>query len=76
METIEERAREFVDSISATNTLTSVLEVYKHSATDQREIDIKKACEWIVQNTYNFFYCNADDLLKFVIEFKKAMEVE
>lgn len=43
--TIEERAHEFVDSISATNTLMSVFEVYKHSAEEQRKIDIEKACE-------------------------------
>lgn len=42
---------------------------YCKGATEQREIDITKACEWILRNWWNY-----GNRHQFVQDFRKAME--
>lgn len=91
--TIEERANAFVSSIrkgfckqvteaaekTATDTLTAVLKVYKHSADEQRKIDIEKACEWLEVHSYEFIelvslHGVGADCSQIIKQFKKALE--
>lgn len=73
--TIEERA----ENIYKGNTIEQ--DAYVKGATDQREIDIKKACEWLKENVEKYLY-NIRDFEdytptcggKLFTDFKKAME--
>lgn len=65
-----ERAKEFSIMFSDNLAYQKQLEVgYLNGATEQRKIDVEKACEWLRENVRPYY--------KFSIEsFRKAMESE
>ena len=83
MKTIAERAREYAkneDLVQGTDGFEYCLRDYIKGATEQKVIDIDKACEWIKENFEYYVdvevssYYTYDD--KFVDDFRKAMEDE
>ena len=83
MKTIAERAREYAeneDLVQGTDGYEYCLRDYIKGATEQKVIDIDKACEWIKENFEYYvdvevssYYTYGD---KFVDDFRKAMEDE
>ena len=83
MKTIAERAREYAeneDLVQGTDGYEYCLRDYIKGATEQKAIDIEKACEWIKENFEYYvdvevssYYTYGD---KFVDDFRKAMEDE
>ena len=81
MKTIAERAREYAeneDLVHGTDGYEYCLRDYIKGATEQKVIDIDKACEWIKENFEYYvdvevssYYTYGD---KFVDDFRKAME--
>ena len=81
MKTIAERAREYAeneDLVQGTDGYEYCLRDYIKGATEQKVIDIDKACEWIKENFEYYvdvevssYYTYGD---KFVDDFRKAME--
>lgn len=76
MKTIEEIAKELVKRILFAYTdgenLENMCKVAESYLTEQRQIDIDKACEWLLsQNLIS--RCIVDDVA-FVKRFKKALE--
>lgn len=85
--TIEQRAEEFAEKYSYTNTSQNVDMKcgYIKGATDQHKIDIEKACEWIRRNTeqrtdsYGSIWVESnryETQEEFIERFKQAMEEE
>ena len=81
MKTIAERAREYAeneDLVQGTDGYEYCLRDYIKGATEQKAIDIEKACEWIKKNFEYYVdvevssYYTYED--KFVDDFRKAME--
>lgn len=81
MKTIAERAREYAeneDLVYGTDGYEYCLRDYIKGATEQKVIDIDKACEWIKKNFEYYVdvevssYYTYED--KFVDDFRKAME--
>lgn len=79
--TINERAMEFAKEMQCSNS-SLVAHAYYCGATDQLNIDIEKACEWIRQ-TYMDDYAEDDchnsvrfDTETFLEDFTKAMKGE
>lgn len=77
MKEIEERAKKFADEF-ATGDAALIVDIihkvaeesYIKGATDQQNIDIEKACEWLKANTHSF---RSDEFLE---DFVKAMKGE
>lgn len=71
MRTIEERAEEFAQGEYYHDSYERDIIAfgYYHGATEQREIDIEKACEWLKANTYTF---RSDEFLKQLVEAMKG----
>ena len=72
--TIEERAQSNANEyclIKHTDSWYIRYAAYRDGATEQREIDIDKACEWLEDEL-----CHYDDIngIAFVERFRKAME--
>lgn len=85
MKTIEERAEEFANEGYTLDEANFACEDgYIKGATDQREIDIVKACEWLKNyNNEHLPYTDLDcdghcyvDMGKFAEEFCEAMKGE
>ena len=81
--TISERAKEYADKYSFANTpqRTDMQGGYIKGATDQRKIDIDKACEWIHERR-DWYVETEDNGISgklsddFFAEFRKVMEEE
>lgn len=76
MATIEERAKEY-----APDPFLSALErnAYIAGATEQKAIDIDKACEWIRNNWREYVYQDGDGIFHFghwESDFRKSMSIE
>ena len=72
MKTIEERAIECCMTkfpVHETADAESMRQGYIKGATDQMEIDIEKACEWLKANSYAF---RSDEFLEPLIEAMKG----
>lgn len=80
--TIEERARDYAVHVSIdelnkdgldAESFCGILHGYIKGATEQRKIDIDKACEWLWQNIEQCIFEDMalDEILQ---EFRKAME--
>ena len=82
MATIEERALDYakIFSIDQYSPLFDVCQQdYIVGATEQKNIDIDKACEWIRNNWRNYIYRDRDDVILFghwESDFRKAMSLE
>lgn len=82
METIEERAKEYASkkgdiSLSPiyNEALASIYEEgYMAGASEQKAIDIEKACEWLKENTEGGVH--PQSAYGFIEKFRKAMEEE
>lgn len=81
MKTIEERAIEKYDVSLENGVVTynqNLAQAYISGATEQKAIDIDKACEWLKQTLkeigYDEFDCGYDDTDEIIEDFKKAME--
>lgn len=82
MKTINERAKEFAKEEAKGYNPHLIAHAYNCGATDQQNIDIERACEWIRQ-TYMDDYAEDDchnsvrfDKATFLEDFKKAMKGE
>ena len=85
MKTIEERAKEYAPGISNSDSLfptrISTLAAierrgYIAGATDQKAIDIDKACEWLKNNWREYVNQDRDGIILFghwECDFRKAM---
>lgn len=87
MKTIEERADKYIGhpfEVDESSPITMARHSYIQGATEQRNIDIDKACEWLKENIYNYIAVGntdfgkpydidlvADELFE---DFQKAME--
>ena len=82
MATIEERALDYVKKwgIDRYSTLFDCCqEDYIAGATEQKAIDIDKACEWIRNNWRNYVYHDRDGEISFghwESDFRKSMSME
>lgn len=88
MKTIVERAREYAPGISNSDslfsirisTLAAVERIgYIAGATEQKAIDIDKACEWLKNNWREYVNQDRDGMILFghwEYDFRKAMEEE
>ena len=86
MKTIEERAKEYAPGISNSDSLfptrISTLAAierggYIAGATEQKAIDIEKACEWLKNNWREYVNQDRDGMILFghwEYDFRKAME--
>lgn len=78
--TINERAKEFAQENAKDNNPRLVAHSYYCGAVDQRNEDINKACEWILDNKNNYSnssFVNSDfEWDKFISDFAKAMKGE
>ena len=80
MKTIAERAREYAeneDLVQGTDGYEYCLRDYIKGATEQKVIDIDKACEWLKNNWREYVNQDRDDMILFghwEYDFRKAME--
>ena len=89
MKTIEERAREYAeneDLVQGTDGYEYCLRHYIKGATEQKVIDIDKACEWLKENARDYAcatircpYGEEEEIIcdvhrEIVEDFRKAME--
>lgn len=85
METIEERAKEWAyrypmtpDGCLTESDMRAVAtNSYIQGATEQKSIDIDKACEWLRNNWREYIYRDRDGMILFghwESNFRKAME--
>jgi len=80
MKTIEERAREYAgneDLVYGTDGYEYCLRDYIKGATEQKVIDIDKACEWLKNNWREYVNQDRDGMILFghwEYDFRKAME--
>ena len=80
MKTIAERAREYAkneDLVEGTDGFEYCLRDYIKGATEQKAIDIDKACEWLKNNWREYVYQDRDGMILFghwEYDFRKAME--
>ena len=82
MKTIAERAREYAkneDLVQGTDGYEYCLRDYIKGATEQKVIDIDKACEWLKNNWREYVVQDRDGMILFghwEYDFRKAMEDE
>ena len=82
MKTIVERAREYAeneDLVQGTDGFEYCLRDYIKGATEQKVIDIDKACEWLKNNWREYVNQDRDGMILFghwEYDFRKAMEEE
>ena len=82
MKTIAERAREYAeneDLVQGTDGFDYCLRDYIKGATEQKVIDIDKACEWLKNNWREYVNQDRDGMILFghwEYDFRKAMEEE
>ena len=82
MKTIAERAREYAkneDLVQGTDGFEYCLRDYIKGATEQKVIDIDKACEWLKNNWREYVNQDRDGMILFghwEYDFRKAMEDE
>ena len=80
MKTIAERAREYAeneDLVYGTDGYEYCLRDYIKGATEQKVIDIDKACEWLKNNWREYVVQERDGMILFghwEYDFRKAME--
>ena len=80
MKTIAERAREYAeneDLVHGTDGYEYCLRDYIKGATEQKVIDIDKACEWLKNNWREYVVQDRDGMILFghwEYDFRKAME--
>ena len=80
MKTISERAREYAkneDLVQGTDGFEYCLRDYIKGATEQKVIDIDKACEWLKNNWREYVNQDRDGMILFghwEYDFRKAME--
>ena len=80
MKTIAERAREYAeneDLVQGTDGYEYCLRDYIKGATEQKVIDIDKACEWLKNNWREYVVHDRDGMILFghwEYDFRKAME--
>lgn len=80
MKTIAERAREYAeneDLVYGTDGYEYCLRDYIKGATEQKVIDIDKACEWLKNNWREYVVQDRDGMILFghwEYDFRKAME--
>lgn len=80
MKTIVERAREYAeneDLVQGTDGFDYCLRDYIKGATEQKIIDIDKACEWLKNNWREYVNQDRDGMILFgnwESDFRKAME--
>ena len=80
MKTIAERAREYAgneDLVQGTDGYEYCLRDYIKGATEQKVIDIDKACEWLKNNWREYVVQDRDGMILFghwEYDFRKAME--
>ena len=80
MKTIRERATEYAESedlVQGTDGFEYCLRDYIKGATDQKAIDIDKACEWLKNNWREYVNQDRDGMILFghwESDFRKAME--
>lgn len=80
MKTIAERAREYAeneDLVQCTDGYEYCLRDYIKGATEQKVIDIDKACEWLKNNWREYVNQDRDGMILFghwEYDFRKAME--
>ena len=80
MKTIRERAREYAkneDLVEGTDGFEYCLRDYIKGATEQKVIDIDKACEWLKNNWREYVNQDRDGMILFghwEYDFRKAME--
>ena len=82
MKTIVERAREYAeneDLVQGTDGFDYCLRDYIKGATEQKAIDIDKACDWLRNNWREYVNQDRDGMILFghwEYDFRKAMEEE
>ena len=82
MKTIAERAREYAkneDLVQGTDGYEYCLRDYIKGATEQKVVDIDKACEWMKNNWREYVNQDRDGMILFghwEYDFRKAMEDE
>ena len=80
MKTIRERAREYAkneDLVQGTDGFEYCLRDYIKGASEQKVIDIDKACEWLKNNWREYVVQDRDGMILFghwEYDFRKAME--
>lgn len=80
MKTIRERAREYAkneDLVEGTDGFEYCLRDYIKGATEQKVIDIDKACEWLKNNWREYVVQDRDGMILFgnwEYDFRKSME--
>ena len=80
MKTIRERATEYAESedlVQGTDGFEYCLRDYIKGATEQKTIDIDKACEWLKNNWREYVNQDRDGMILFghwEYDFRKAME--
>ena len=80
MKTIADRAREYAeneDLVQGTDGYEYCLRDYIKGATEQKVIDIDKACEWLKNNWREYVNQDRDGMILFghwEYDFRKAME--
>ena len=80
MKTIAERAREYAeneDLVQGTDGYEYCLRDYIKGATEQKVIDIDKACEWLKNNWREYVNQDRDGMILFghwEYDFRKSME--
>ena len=80
MKTIAERAREYAeneDLVQGTDGFEYCLRDYIKGATEQKAIDIEKACEWLKNNWREYVNQDRDGMILFghwESDFRKAIE--
>lgn len=80
MKTIVERAREYAeneDLVQGTDGFDYCLRDYIKGATEQKAIDIEKACEWLRNNWREYVNQDRDGMILFghwESDFRKSME--
>ena len=80
MKTIAERAREYAgneDLVYGTDGYEYCMRDYIKGATEQKVIDIDKACEWLKNNWREYVNQDRDGMILFghwEYDFRKAME--
>ena len=80
MKTIAERAREYAeneDLVQGTDGFEYCLRDYIKGATEQKAIDIDKACEWLKNNWREYVNQDRDGMILFghwESDFRKAMQ--
>ena len=79
MATIEERAIKYAYTECDFDFIEDAMNAYETGATEQKAIDIDKACEWIRNNWRNYVYQDRDGIFHFghwESDFRKAMSLE